>query len=269
MATTLPPSASSYRSSTAASSTIMNGDYGARNRGGPGPAQSGRGDARFTTSSSSSNPAPPPMNHHSPSSTQQQQHLPSTSSSNNGNPSSSHAAPSSSSSRHDQVSSASASVAAPAPPQLSLTLEREGQQQQTPTVLQILSIGRERTLAAQSAAHHPRIPSLIKLARESEMTWIQIGKLLRCHLLTLCDDHDMLIPLLSVIGATAESLGDWNRALTAYESALRHNSSSVLALTQVASIFRSKEEFAKAAEYFGRVVGIAPESGDVWGALGD
>lgn len=36
----------------------------------------------------------------------------------------------------------------------------------------------------------------------------------------------------------------------------------------MASIFRAREEFAKAAEYFGRVVGIAPESGDAWGALG-
>lgn len=41
-----------------------------------------------------------------------------------------------------------------------------------------------------------------------------------------------------------------------------------MALSQIAAIFRSKEEFKKAAEYFGRVVGIAPESGDVWGALG-
>jgi tetratricopeptide (TPR) repeat protein len=69
-------------------------------------------------------------------------------------------------------------------------------------------------------------------------------------------------------GQTAEALGDLDRAVASYESALRHNAYSVVALSQIAAICRSKEEFKKAAEYFGRVVGIAPESGDVWGALG-
>lgn len=69
-------------------------------------------------------------------------------------------------------------------------------------------------------------------------------------------------------GATAETLADWDRALAAYESALRHNAYSVVALSQIASICRAQEEFKKAAEYFGRVVGISPENGDVWGALG-
>lgn len=70
-------------------------------------------------------------------------------------------------------------------------------------------------------------------------------------------------------GQTAEALGDLDRAVASYESALRHNAYSVVALSQIAAICRSKEEFKKAAEYFGRVVGIAPESGDVWGALGE
>lgn len=63
-------------------------------------------------------------------------------------------------------------------------------------------------------------------------------------------------------------MGDLDRAVGSYENALRHNAYSVVALSQIAAICRSKEEFKKAAEYFGRVVGIAPESGDVWGALG-
>lgn len=63
-------------------------------------------------------------------------------------------------------------------------------------------------------------------------------------------------------------MGDLERAVASYESALRHNAYSVQALSHIAAICRSKEEFKKAAEYFGRVVGIAPESGDVWGALG-
>lgn len=63
-------------------------------------------------------------------------------------------------------------------------------------------------------------------------------------------------------------MGDYDRALSAYESALRHNAFSIVGLSQIANIYRSKEDFRKASEYFGRVVGIAPESGDVWGALG-
>lgn len=168
----------------------------------------------------------------------------------------------------------------PPPPPLSLTLGRENQ---SVTVSQILATGRERTAAAQIAAHHPRIPSLVKLARESEMTWIQIGQFnllfffkFGCAFFFRSDGvqwHELMhyqneTTLQRYIGATAESLGDRSRALTSYESALRHNSCSILALTQVANIYRSREEFAKAAEYFGRVVGIAPESGDVWGALG-
>lgn len=69
-------------------------------------------------------------------------------------------------------------------------------------------------------------------------------------------------------GQTAEAIGDLDRAIASYEAVLRHNAFSIVALSQIAAICRSKEEFKKAAEYFGRVVGLAPESGDVWGALG-
>ncbi|GAA6061014.1 hypothetical protein JCM10212_001070 [Sporobolomyces blumeae] len=128
----------------------------------------------------------------------------------------------------------------PPPPPLSMA---GGPPQQGPSVLQILAMGQERNHAADAVAHHPRIESLIKLGKESEATWLQIGQ-------------------------TAEAMGDLDRAVASYESALRHNAYSIVALSQIAAICRSKEEFKKAAEYFGRVVGIAPESGDVWGALG-
>ncbi|GAA6029122.1 hypothetical protein JCM8097_001610 [Rhodosporidiobolus ruineniae] len=128
----------------------------------------------------------------------------------------------------------------PPPPPLSVA---GGPPQQGPSVLQILAMGQERNHAADAMAHHPRIESLVKLGKEAEATWLQIGQ-------------------------TAEAVGDLDRAITAYEAALRHNAYSVVALSQIAAICRSKEEFKKAAEYFGRVVGLAPESGDVWGALG-
>lgn len=78
-----------------------------------------------------------------------------------------------------------------------------------------------------------------------------------------------LISAPQTVGQTAEAVSDPDRAIAAYESALRHNAYSVVALSQIAAIYRSREEFKMAAEYFGRVVSIAPESGDVWGALGE
>ncbi|KWU45990.1 TPR-like protein, partial [Rhodotorula sp. JG-1b] len=127
-------------------------------------------------------------------------------------------------------------------------------------------------------AHHPRIDSLVKLGKEAEATWLQIGAL-RPSLFTpqqserargaaspaLSFSAD---PTVHTAGQTAESVSEYDRAIAAYESALRHNAYSVVALSQIAAIYRSREEFKKAAEYFGRVVSIAPESGDVWGALG-
>ncbi|KAM0790602.1 hypothetical protein ACM66B_004467 [Microbotryomycetes sp. NB124-2] len=128
----------------------------------------------------------------------------------------------------------------PPPPPLSLA---GGPPQQGPSVLQILQMGQERNMQADAQAIRPRIESLVKLGKEAEATWLQIGQ-------------------------TAEAVGDLDRALAAYESALRHNAYSVVALSQIAAICRTKEDFKRAAEYFGRVVGISPDSGDVWGALG-
>jgi glucose repression mediator protein len=42
-------------------------------------------------------------------------------------------------------------------------------------VLQILAMGNERNHAADAMAHHPRIESLVKLGKEAEATWLQIG----------------------------------------------------------------------------------------------
>lgn len=66
------------------------------------------------------------------------------------------------------------SHANPPPPPLTLG---QGPPMQGPSVLQILQTGQERNHAADAMAHHPRIESLIKLAKESEATWLQIGTL--------------------------------------------------------------------------------------------
>lgn len=46
-------------------------------------------------------------------------------------------------------------------------------------------------------------------------------------------------------GAVSEQLNDTDRANAAYEHALRHNPTSVSALTQVAGMARVKEDFHK------------------------
>ena len=47
------------------------------------------------------------------------------------------------------------------------------------------------------------------------------------------------------VGAVSEQLNDTDRANAAYEHALRHNPTSVSALTQVAGMARVKEDFHK------------------------
>ncbi len=69
-------------------------------------------------------------------------------------------------------------------------------------------------------------------------------------------------------GAVSEQLSDTDRALAAYENALRHNPMSVSALTQVGGIARGKEDFGKAIDFYQRVLNISQENGEVWGSLG-
>ncbi|KAJ2473741.1 glucose repression mediator protein [Coemansia sp. RSA 2322] len=71
------------------------------------------------------------------------------------------------------------------------------------------------------------------------------------------------------IGSLAEVMGEFDRALVAYDNALRHNPYSQAALTQIANIYRGREEFEKAVEYFQRIVGIDAANGDTWGAIGN
>lgn len=134
-----------------------------------------------------------------------------------------------------------------------------------PLVLSILASGRDRNQRAEAAVHHPSAESLIAYARAAEATWIQFGASRRVQLIPV---YYVLTAHPSSTGQIAESLGDLERALFSYESALRHNACSVPALSQVAAIFRHKEDFVQAAECFSRVLALVPDNGDVWGALG-
>lgn len=63
-------------------------------------------------------------------------------------------------------------------------------------------------------------------------------------------------------------MNDQNRALEAFENALRHNPNSVLGLSAVASIWRNRDQFDKAIEYFQRILNIKQDNGEVWGSMG-
>lgn len=70
------------------------------------------------------------------------------------------------------------------------------------------------------------------------------------------------------IGTLADLMGDHDRAIHAFEAVLRHNPYSIPAMSAIANIFRSKEQFARAVEYYQSILGFSQESGETWGALG-
>jgi tetratricopeptide (TPR) repeat protein len=63
-------------------------------------------------------------------------------------------------------------------------------------------------------------------------------------------------------------MGDLDGALQAYEHALRHNQWSVPAMTGIATILRTREQFAKAVEYLQNILKIDANNGEIWGSLG-
>ncbi|CAO3702566.1 unnamed protein product [Rhizopus stolonifer] len=72
----------------------------------------------------------------------------------------------------------------------------------------------------------------------------------------------------STMGNLAEMMTDYEKAMNCYESALRHNPYSVAALSQIASLYRGREQFGRAVEYFKRILAIQENNGETWAALG-
>ncbi|KAJ3340086.1 glucose repression mediator protein [Gonapodya sp. JEL0774] len=100
-------------------------------------------------------------------------------------------------------------------------------------------------MATHPAPNHPYPAMTVsqRLTTMNEQTWLSIGTL-------------------------AESMNDPDRAMAAFESALRHNPYSVPALTQIAALCRAREQYPRAVEYFNRVLSVDQGNGEVWGALG-
>ncbi|CAO3613567.1 unnamed protein product [Cunninghamella echinulata] len=71
-----------------------------------------------------------------------------------------------------------------------------------------------------------------------------------------------------ILGNLAELMSDWEKAIQAYESALRHNPYSIQALTQIASLCRGREQFGQAVDYFKRILTMQENNGEIWSSLG-
>jgi len=78
-----------------------------------------------------------------------------------------------------------------------------------------------------------------KFATMDEQTWLQLGTFYarRLRLLTCTS--------ISAEGSLSETMVDNERAIQCYESALRHNPYCVKALTQIASLYRIREDYPK------------------------
>ena len=70
------------------------------------------------------------------------------------------------------------------------------------------------------------------------------------------------------VGNLTELMGDLENAVSAYEQALRHNQYSIPAMSAIASVLRTREQFPKAIEYLQNILKLDPNSGESWGSLG-
>lgn len=70
------------------------------------------------------------------------------------------------------------------------------------------------------------------------------------------------------VGKLAEVMGDFKRAIMSYEASLRHSPNSIPILTAIANLYRSREMFEKAVEYYQSILYINKQSGETWGSLG-
>ena len=118
------------------------------------------------------------------------------------------------------------------------------------TVALILQLGAERNMQASqmlglggSKSGNLTTPILARLDKEVESVWVHAGRV-------------------------AEAIGDWSRALSSYETALRHSPYNIEALASTGNILRQQEKFVEASEYFTRFLHLNDTAGEVWGALG-
>ncbi|KAF2497615.1 TPR-like protein [Lophium mytilinum] len=70
------------------------------------------------------------------------------------------------------------------------------------------------------------------------------------------------------IGSLSEQMHDLDGAIGCYEHALRHNAWSVPAMSGIAGILRTKDQFPNAVEYLRTILKVESTNGEIWGSLG-
>lgn len=70
------------------------------------------------------------------------------------------------------------------------------------------------------------------------------------------------------VGKLAEIMGDFERAVAAYDTSLRHNPYSIPTLKAIANLYRGREMFSKAVDYYQSILQLNQQSGETWGSLG-
>lgn len=63
-------------------------------------------------------------------------------------------------------------------------------------------------------------------------------------------------------------MGDFDRAVAAYDASLRHSPYSIPTLKAIANLYRSREMFSKAVDYYQSILSLNQNSGETWGSLG-
>ncbi|KAF5117177.1 hypothetical protein DV113_000388 [Geotrichum candidum] len=69
------------------------------------------------------------------------------------------------------------------------------------------------------------------------------------------------------VGRLAESMDDFDKAVFAFNASLRYNPYNIATLKAIANLYRSKEKFAKAVEFYKSILNLNQNSGDIWGCL--
>lgn len=62
--------------------------------------------------------------------------------------------------------------------------------------------------------------------------------------------------------------GDMDGAMAAYEKAIHHNTWSIPAMSAIAAILRSRDQYGVSIDYLRAILKVDTSNGDVWGQLG-
>lgn len=105
------------------------------------------------------------------------------------------------------------------------------------------SPGAQQQAQSQQQQQSPESGAFQTLQAENAETWLAVGKL-------------------------AEIMGDFDRAVASYDASLRHSPYSIPTLRAIANLYRGREMFEKAVDYYNSILSLNQQSGETWGSLG-